>query len=153
MIFLRWCWDQQGDSGPTDDQLVLGDPGWGSCLTSLRSRLSSTVLSRWAQASRSGLQEWSSSWPLSWSVTSGTRTSRQSAEHSEEHGESPQELRQLPLLAGLAAVMWLSYLAGGKGCSPPFCTCSRPSGAPAACPGCSQWTWPGEHYQDTERGA
>lgn len=46
--------------------------------TSLRSKLSNTVLSSWTQASWSGLLEWSSSCPLSWSVTSGRSTSRQS---------------------------------------------------------------------------
>lgn len=76
------------------------DPGECSCLTtSLRSRLSSTVLSRWAQASRSGLQEWSSSWPLNWSVTSGSRTSLQSTEQSEEHSERSGAGR-LPLQEG-----------------------------------------------------
>ena len=57
--------------------------------TSLRSRLSSVVLSSCTQASWSGRLEWSSSCPLSWSVTSGRRASRHS-KNNDEHTEGKQ---------------------------------------------------------------
>lgn len=60
-------------------KLARGKVTFWLLTTSLRSKLSNTVLSSWAQASWSGLLERSSSCPLNWSVTSGRSPSRQSA--------------------------------------------------------------------------
>lgn len=71
---MVWGWDK----APHNWLKLLGMLNRFKLTTSLQSSMSSTVLSSWMQASRSGLLELSSSCPLNWSVIRGNKTSLQS---------------------------------------------------------------------------
>lgn len=71
---MVWGWDK----APHNWLKLFGILNRLKLTTSLQSSMSSTVLSSWTQASRSGLLELSSSCPLNWSVIRGNKTSLQS---------------------------------------------------------------------------
>ncbi len=143
---MVWGWDKAPQNWPK----LLGMLNRFKLTTSLPSSMSSTVLSSWTQASRSGLLELSSSCPLNWSMIRGNKTSLQSKSTRENmRGVDDTQLlvrvdEKNDMLTWTAVK---SYLAVWTGYSLQFSPDSPASASPSENVGCFQWTSPAEHCE------